>query len=186
MVMRRLIVGSIIAFGLVWPMTAGADQKDPRLDELFAVLQTSSDPGELSAAHGKIWEIWTGNDDVTLFSLMAQGIALMNNQRLGEALQVFDDLVEIAPNYAEAWNKRATVHFLLGNLADSIADVDATLELEPRHFGALSGLGQIEMQRGDPEAALSAFEAALQVHPHLPGTLGVIRQLRRNLGRISL
>ena len=56
----------MIAFGLVWPMTAGADQRDPRLDELFAVLQTSSDPSALSAAHGKIWEIWTGHDDAEL------------------------------------------------------------------------------------------------------------------------
>ena len=99
---------------------------------------------------------------------------------------VFDDLVDIAPEYAEAWNKRATVHFLLGNLADSIADVDVTLDLEPRHFGALSGLGQIELQLGDPAAALSAFEAALLMHPHLPGTRDLNTQLRRNLGRNSL
>lgn len=186
MAMRRLIVGSMIAFGLVWPVTAPADQKDPRLDGLFAVLQTSSDPDAVSAAQGKIWEIWTGNDDAELFSLMEQGIVLMRRRRLGEALVVFDDLVDIAPDYAEAWNKRATVHFLLGNLAESIADVDVTLDLEPRHFGALSGLGQIQMQRGDPEAALSAFEAAVRMHPHLPGTRGIIRQLRRKLGRDSI
>ena len=176
----------MIAFGLVWPVTASADQKDPRLDRLFAVLQTSEDASAVSAAHGEIWEIWTGNDDAELFSLMEQGILLMSTRKLNKALKVFDDLVDIAPEYAEAWNKRATVHFLLGNLADSIADVDATLDLEPRHFGALSGLGQIEMQRGDPEAALSAFEAAVQVHPHLSGTRSVIQQLRRNLGRNSL
>ena len=176
----------MIAFGLVWPLTTHADQKDPRLDELFAVLQTSGDPSALSAAHGEIWEIWINNDDAELFSLMEQGIVLMNRQRLPEALKVFDDLVDIAPNYAEAWNKRATVHYLLGNLADSVADVDVTLDLEPRHFGALSGLGQIELKRGDPEAALSAFEAAVRMHPHLPGTRDLIRQLRRNLGRNSL
>ena len=176
----------MIAFGLVWPISAGADQKDPRLDELFAVLQTSADPSALSAAHGKIWEIWTNNEDAELFSLMEQGITLMGRRRLNEALKVFDDLVDIAPNYAEAWNKRATVHFLLGNYADSIADVDVTLDLEPRHFGALSGLGQIELKRGDPEAALSAFETAVRMHPHLPGTRDLIIQLRRNLGRNSL
>ncbi len=176
----------MIAFGLIWPLTAHADQKDPRLDQLFAVLQTSNDPSALSAAHGQIWEIWINNVDQELFSLMEQGIILMNRQRLSEALKVFDDLVDIAPNYAEAWNKRATVHYLLGNLADSIADVDVTLDLEPRHFGALSGLGQIELLRGDPEAALSAFEAAVLVHPHLPGTRDIIQQLRRNLGRNSL
>ena len=176
----------MIAFGLVWPLSAHADQKDPRLDELFAVLQTSSDPGALSAAHGEIWEIWTDNNDAELVSMMEQGIVLMGRRRLNEALNVFDDLVDVAPDYAEAWNKRATVHYLLGNLADSVADVDVTLDLEPRHFGALSGLGQIELLRGDPEAALSAFEAAVQMHPHMPGTRDIIQQLRRNLGRNSL
>ncbi|MFT5181511.1 MAG: tetratricopeptide (TPR) repeat protein [Alphaproteobacteria bacterium] len=176
----------MIAFGLVWPLTAGADQKDPDLDKLFAVLQTSDDPSALSNAHGEIWRRWINNDDQDLSSLMQQGVVLMNGQRLGEALAVFDDLVGAAPDYAEAWNKRATVHFLLGNLADSIADVDATLDLEPRHFGALSGLGQIELQRGDLEAALAAFEAALRMHPHLPGTRDIIAKLRRDLGRNSL
>ncbi len=176
----------MIAFGLVWPLAGHADQKDPRLDELFAVLQTSEDPGALSAAHGQIWEIWTNNQDAELFAMMEQGIVLMSRRQLSEALKVFDDLVDIAPDYAEAWNKRATVHFLLGNYADSVADVDVTLDLEPRHFGALSGLGQIELIQGDPEAALSAFEAALRVHPHLPGTRDLIEQLRRNLGRNSL
>lgn len=184
--MRRLIVGSMIAFGLVWPLAAGADQKDPDLDKLFAVLQTSDDPGALSNAHGEIWERWTRNKDSEFNALMEQGVILMGRRRLDEALEVFDGLVDIAPDYAEAWNKRATVHFLLGNLADSISDVDTTLDLEPRHFGALSGLGQIQLQRGDPEAALAAFEAALQVHPHLPGTRGIIKQLRRDLGRNSL
>ena len=176
----------MIAFGLVWPLTAGADQKDPDLDKLFAVLQTSNDPSALSNAHGEIWRLWINSNNQDFSSLMQQGVVLMNRQRLDEALNVFDDLVDIAPDYAEAWNKRATVHFLLGNLADSIADVDATLNLEPRHFGALSGLGQIELQRGDPEAALAAFEAALLVHPHLPGTRDIIERLRRQLGRNSL
>ena len=186
LIMRRLIVGTMIAFGLVWPHGAGADQTDPRLDELFAVLQTSDDPAALWSAHNEIWQRWIDNDDETLAALMQQGIELMDQQRLGEALKVFDDLVDLAPNYAEAWNKRATVHFLLGNLADSAADVDVTLDLEPRHFGALSGLGQIELARGNPEAALEAFEAALRVHPHLPGTREIIEQLRRRLGRNSL
>ena len=184
--MRRLIVRTIIAFGLVWPLSAGADQNDPRLDELFAILQTSSDPVALSAAHTEIWEIWTRNDDAELNALMEEGIVMMSRRRLDEALAIFDNLVDIAPDYAEAWNKRATVHFMLGNYADSIADVDVTLNLEPRHFGALSGLGQIELQQGDPAAALSAFEAALRVHPHLPGTRAVIDQLRRGLDRNSL
>ena len=98
MAMRRLIVGSMIAFGLVWPLTASADQKDPRLDELFAVLQTSSDASALTTAHGQIWEIWTGHEDPELLSLMKKGIVLMRRQRLDDALRVFDGLVDIAPD----------------------------------------------------------------------------------------
>jgi len=184
--MRRLIVGSMIAFGLVWPLAARADQTDPRLDELFAVLQTSDDPAALWSANTEIWQIWISNDDAKLAKLMDRGIALMEQERFEAALRVFDDLVAVAPDYAEAWNKRATAHFLLGHLADSRADVDVTLKLEPRHFGALSGLGQIELLRGDPEAALAAFEAALRVNPHLPGTRTVIDHLRQELGRDSI
>lgn len=184
--MRRLIVGSMIAFGLVWPLSADADQNDPRIDHLFAVLQTSDDPSALSAAHAEIWRRWTSHDDEAYLALMQRGITLMDRRELNEALKTFDELVDIAPDYAEAWNKRATVHFMLGNYADSMADVDVTLNLEPRHFGALSGLGQIEIARGDADAALSAFEAALQVHPHLPGTRDVIERLRQGLGRNSL
>lgn len=176
----------MIAFGLVWPLAARADQTDPRLDELFAVLQTSDDPAALWTANKEIWEIWISNDDAKLAALMNRGIALMDKERYQEALRVFDQLVAIAPDYAEAWNKRATVYFLLGDLADSRADVDATLKLEPRHFGALSGLGQIELLRGDPEAALAAFEAALRVNPHLPGTRTLIDHLRHDLDRDSI
>jgi len=184
--MRRLLVGSMVVFALMWPLAAQADQNDPHLDEWFAVLQTSDDPAAVSTAHSEIWHIWIANDDADLQALMERGIALMTDERLDEALKLFDDLVDIAPDYAEAWNKRATVHFLLGNLGQSLADVDVTLRLEPRHFGALSGLGQIRLLQGDNEAALAAFEAALRVHPHLPGTQTLIDQLRRNLDRRSL
>src|SRR3546814_6374505 len=108
---------------------------------------------------------------------MRQGVGEMASRRLPDALHTFTTLVEDAPDFAEAWNKRATVHFLMGHLAESAADVAETLRLEPRHFGALSGLGQIELLRDDLEGALEAFRAALKVHPHLPGAAAAVERL---------
>ena len=85
------------------------------------------------------------------------------------------------PDFAEAWNKRATVRFLIGNDAGSRRDIARVMELEPRHFGALSGLGMINMRSGDLQAALQAFEAALRVNPHLDQAVDVTEQLRRRL-----
>lgn len=94
-----------------------------------------------------------------------------------QAIGVFSSLIEKAPDFSEAWNKRATVYFLIGDLSLSVDDVARTLELEPRHFGALSGLGQIELLRGNPQAALRAFEGALAVHPNLPGIAALVMRL---------
>ena len=97
------------------------------------------------------------------------------------ARAAFDLLVTRAPNFAEAWNKRATLLYLLGDDDGSVADVRRTLVLEPRHFGALSGLGLINARHGRPEAALHSFEAALAIHPFLPGARANVEALRQRL-----
>lgn len=97
------------------------------------------------------------------------------------ALDAFDDLVATAPNFAEAWNKRATVYYLMGRLDESVTDIQQTLELEPRHFGALSGLALIYDAVDQPEAAIRSLEAALEINPHLHGSRARIDQLREKL-----
>ncbi|MEQ8394810.1 tetratricopeptide repeat protein [Thalassobaculum sp.] len=99
---------------------------------------------------------------------MARGLRAMREADHATALAAFDTAVRLAPEFAEAWNKRATVHFLRGDYTRSIADVRRTLALEPRHFGALSGLGMINLRLDRKEDALRAFEAALDLHPYLP------------------
>ncbi len=158
--------------------TASADQRDPRLDRLFAVLQTTDNDREARQAEQLIWAIWIQTDDAGAQSTMTNGIEAMSSNRLDQALAIFDRLVAEAPDFAEAWNKRATVHFLLGNLDESIADVAHTLDLEPRHFGALSGLGQINLAQRDEASALAAFEDAIAVHPYLVGTRAIVDALR--------
>ena len=92
----------------------------------------------------------------------------MNAGRLEEATRIFSKIVEIDPDFAEAWNKRATLLYLTGDLAGSVRDIERTLSLEPRHFGALSGLGLIYEQIESADGAIKAFTAALEINPHMP------------------
>ena len=100
---------------------------------------------------------------------MEIGIGQMAYRNYPSALESFEEMVDLVPEFAEAWNKRATVHWLLGNYQDSLSDIDKTLALEPRHFGALSGRGQVYVDLEEWDLALKAFEDALEVYPQMVG-----------------
>jgi tetratricopeptide (TPR) repeat protein len=171
---------------LVTALAAGpafADQADRRLDALFGRLQITEDPAEGARITRAIWGIWFEIADEEIASLMAAGEQAMQVRRFPDALAKFDAVIEAAPGYAEGWNRRATLYYMMGEYDASIADVDRVLELEPRHFGALSGLGQIFAAKGWPEAAIDAFEFALEVNPHMPGPRLNIEYLRERLGQ---
>lgn len=170
-----------VALSMIALAPAAADQTDPRLDGLFARLQSTDRPGEAQALEQRIWQIWIESDDPKENRLMALGIRAMSLRRLPQALERFDRLVEVAPEFAEAWNKRATVHYLMGNYGASVRDIQRTLALEPRHFGALSGLGLIYDALEEPAAALRSFEAALEINPHMEGPRQRMEELRRSL-----
>jgi tetratricopeptide (TPR) repeat protein len=158
-----------------------ADQQDPRLAGLFERLQETPDATEAQAVEQQIWRLWLESNDAAIDQLMLQGIAAMHAQRYDAALQAFDRMVEQAPGFAEGWNKRATVHYLMGDWEASVVDIQRTLELEPRHFGALFGLGLIYDALEQPEAALRSYEATLELNPHSESTRLRIRELRRQL-----
>lgn len=144
---------------------ASADQTDPRLSELFSQLQMASSPAKASQLEAEIWSIWSeaGNPDIDkVYEIGSQALALGD---LTTALKIFDAIVAKAPNFAEGWNKRATIYFMMDRYEDSLADIDRTLELEPHHFGALSGLGLVNIKLDRDEAALDAFERVLKVSP---------------------
>lgn len=145
-----------------------ADQTDERLGELFALLKVTEDARTIQVTENQIWQIWLQhpNDDVE--QLMIVGTQRMNSQRYAEAMVAFNRLTESFPNYAEGWNKRATLHYMLGNYAASISDIEKTLALEPRHFGALSGLGMVYLQQEELSKAKQAFEDLIAVHPNSP------------------
>jgi tetratricopeptide (TPR) repeat protein len=160
---------------------AFADQTDLRLAGLFERLRATSSEAEAEAAQQQIWQIWIESDDTLANRLMQNGIQAMATRQHALALEYFDRLVERAPGFAEGWNKRATVHYLMDDYEASVLDIERTLELEPRHFGALSGLGMIYDAIGEPAAALRSFEAAVAINPHLDGTRQRIDALRRQL-----
>jgi tetratricopeptide (TPR) repeat protein len=112
---------------------------------------------------------------------MIAGIQAFNKGALKDALRIFDSITNRAPDFAEGWNKRATVLFYMSAYERSKVDIARTLDLEPRHFGALSGLGMIHVRLGDLEAAASAMEQALEMNPHLDGMREQIEALRKQI-----
>jgi tetratricopeptide (TPR) repeat protein len=160
---------------------AVADQDDPRLDALFERLQETRSPLEARMTEQQIWQVWLESGNAAVDRLMAQGIVAMREEHYDDALRAFDRMVGQAPDFAEAWNKRATVHYLLGNWTASVLDIERTLALEPRHFGALFGLGLIYDALEQPEAALRSYEATLQLNPNSESARTRIEELRRQL-----
>jgi tetratricopeptide (TPR) repeat protein len=173
------ILGVLLIAGPGEP--AHADQDDPRLDGLFDRLQRTPNAAEAHGLEQRIWRVWLESDDAAVNRLMEQGTVALQGQHYATALQAFDRMVEQAPEFAEGWNKRATVHYLMGNWRASVRDIQRTLALEPRHFGALFGLGLIYGALDEPEAALRSFEATLALNPHSKSTRQMIEQLRREL-----
>ena len=170
--MRRGPLASLCAVGLLAAALAGsalADQTDPRLGPLFAQLLAAPDEAAARPVEAEIWQIWSETADTDSAAIYARGVAAMNLGDGRTARAAFDLLVAREPGFAEAWNKRATLLYLLGDDDGSIADIRRTLALEPRHFGALSGLALIFVRQKRPAQALQSLEAALAVHPHLHG-----------------
>ena len=139
------------------------------LDTLFDRLKTATDPVAVQTLEQAIWEQWVLVPDSAHRQLMLRGIAEMQQQELQSAVVTFTRLIEIAPELSEAWNKRATAWWLLGNFPASLTDICETVKREPRHFGAYSGLGMIRAEMGEYPRAVAAFELARKYNPHIVG-----------------
>ena len=162
---------------------AEAGQDDDRLDALFARLQETADPAEARVVERLIWSIWYAYDGAAteVHVLMLAGEQASRRRDYAAAERIFDRVVELDPGFAEGWNRRATVRYLRGDYVGSIADIRVTLGLEPRHFGALSGLGLCFMALQDHEQAVAAFEAALSINPHMSTARAHVEALRDSL-----
>lgn len=181
---RRLLF--VLPLLASFTVPAMATQKDPALDGLFERLKTVTDPQQAQLLTQAIWETWTSADDPALDALMARGLLQMQARDLDGAVTTFTTLIEKAPDFAEAWNKRATVHWMRGDHDASVADIQKTVALEPRHFGAWSGLGMIFEEREQYEPAIRAYEECLKHNPHAEGLRAHIDELKRKTARQKL
>ncbi len=162
-----------------------ADQNDPVLDQLFLHLAETTKKEESDRISSEIWERWIDIDDDTARAWLGRGIQAMSSQYYHEALRSFNKVIQIAPDFAEGWNKRATLFYLAGQYDRSIHDIKRALVLEPRHFGALSGLGLIFIERNNFAGALVAFREALALNPHLTRIRRYVDRLEERQRRVD-
>ncbi len=167
----------ILLIVLLFAAPIRADQNAPVLDELFASLSGALEAERAAAVTGEIWTAWLQHEDEQVRALMDAGVRDMNAQRWQDAVEQFDAAIDLAPDFAEAWNKRATVYYLMGDFAASAADVVETLRLEPRHFGALTGQGMMHLQEENIDLALLYFRRALRVNPHMDNVRSYVELL---------
>lgn len=178
---RRWAGAGLLLAALALGAGAHADQTHPRLDELFDRLQSTDDPQRAQRITARIWRLWRRFDDPEIAESMERGSRLLTTHRYDEAEAVYTRVIERAPDFAEAWNRRATTRYLAGDYAGAAADIRRTLVLEPRHFGALSGLGLVFMELEHYRAAIDAFQRALEINPHMEGTRRNIEIARERL-----
>jgi tetratricopeptide (TPR) repeat protein len=152
-----------------------------KLDELFRLLKTPLGGVDAAAITAQIWDLWLQSGRKDIDASMRIAVLEMGNGNLGAARMILDDIVERAPKFAEGWNKRATLLYMMGEHDASLADIERTLALEPRHFGALSGRGLIMLAKGRAKAALEAFRGAVAVNPHLKEGETIIPMLEKRI-----
>jgi len=172
------LAGAVFAAAL--PAITRADQTDPLLDDLFAQLQAAESLAEARDLEDQIWTIWHRYDGEVRGVEQWMRLGQLWNG-VGDRIQAhryYTLVIEAAPDFAEGWNRRATVAYLLGDYAGSLEDIDRVLALEPRHFGALSGMGLVLLELDRPEEALEAFERTLEVNPYALGAQQNIQRLR--------
>jgi len=141
--------------------------RDQQLDSLFESLKAETDSNAADEIENAILSLWLESGSDTVDLLMDWTLTAIEEKKYPRALDFLDRIIVLEPEYVEGWNKRATVYFLMDDYGKSIADIGKVLELEPRHFGALSGLGIMMRSFGDDESAAMAFREALAVDPHL-------------------
>ena len=162
--MTRFII--LLAVIIILPFQLYADQNDKRLNYLFDKLNVTEDQQEIEKLTNQIWKIWHEIDDPKMTTAFETGVQMMNLGFHSRAIDYFNKVIVEKPNFAEAWNKRATAHFMMGNFDLSMQDISQTLQLEPRHFGALDGMGLIFIHLNQPEKAIDVYDKMLEIFPN--------------------
>ncbi|WP_241741101.1 tetratricopeptide repeat protein [Paragemmobacter straminiformis] len=169
---NRLVAAVLAVFALAWPVFAD----DAALDKLFDELKTS-DAQASGRIEQEIWNEWSKSGSPAMDLLLERGRKAMAEGDLPAAIEHLTALTDHAPDFAEGWNARATAYYQMGELGPAVQDIAHVLTLNPRHFGALAGLGMIFEQLDQPKKALEVYKAALAIHPHLSGVLDSVQRL---------
>ena len=163
------------------------DNQQKKIDNLFDQLKTASSYEDSKEIESKIWELWTTHpSENSLTALLADGSFYMSQNKLETAYETFTKTIELDSNWAEAWNKRATVLYLMGKYELSQADIDKVLELEKRHFGALSGQGLVQTALNNYQKAIDSYIEAHKVHPYMKSPMIMIEKLMLQLQKQSI
>ena len=170
----------VAAFVLILLSCLPVAAQTAKLDELFARLQ-KADEADAVQIESDIWMEWSKSGSAAMDLLLQRGQEAMNNGQPDIAVQHLTALVDHAPDFAEGWNARATAYYQLGEFGPAIADLGHVLTLNPRHFGALSGLGSIFEELGKPAQALEVYKATLKIDPHAPGVVEAISRIETEL-----
>jgi len=169
----------IIILSLFITFSVKADEQQKQLEKLFNDLKINN----FSLASGveqKIWEIWSthpNSKDLTM--MLTIGSDHVNNQKLEKAIEIFSDVIDLDPSWAEAWNKRATVYYMIGEFEKSQADINKVLELESRHFGALAGQGLVNIELENYEKAIKSYQQAQEIYPSMHSPKIMIEKIKK-------
>jgi tetratricopeptide (TPR) repeat protein len=150
------------------------------LPALFKALRDQDDLVR-ALSESSIWQVWSRSGDPKVDGLFAAGVEQMNHGQAQAAIDTFSQIIRLNPDFAEGWNKRATVYFFIGEYDKSLRDCDEVIKRNPKHWGALSGYGQIYLQLDKPEQALAYFQRALAANPNLQQIKQMIEQLKQAL-----
>ena len=157
------------------------EEREKALSDLYALLATADDEDSAKAIAEAIERIWLHSGSPTIDLLMERSMKAVADKNQDLALKLLDQIVELAPDFTEAWNRRAYVHFVRSEIELALGDLRRALALDPNHFKALDGLGQILREIGQKKAALQAFKQLLEVHPYWSGAQQLIDELSREV-----
>lgn len=156
-------------------------EREKTLSDLYALLATADDEDTAKAITDAIERVWLHSGSATVDLLMERSIKAMSEKNTDLALKLLDYVVELAPDYTEGWNRRAYVYFVRNDIERALGDLRRTLALDPHHFKALDGFGQIMREIGQKKAALRAFKELLDVHPYWSGAKQAVEELEREV-----
>ncbi len=178
--MKKLL--GILVLGLLFFSNANAEERENELNNLFKQLK-NSEATKAIEIENKIWKIWSihpssDRQGYRLTALLAQGSFLMAEKELNKAYEIFSQIILVDPNWSEAWNKRATVLYLLGRYQQSQKDINEVLKLEKRHFGALSGQGLVQTELKNYEKAINSYKKVQKIYPSMQAAKVMISHLK--------